>query len=151
MSTIFDELRKSHDLARKYTRTMTSTRSSPSKRKESFLALAIELQAHAAAEERFLYAPCIMHDAGLSESRHALSEHHEHEEMIEKIRSLDPKGKAFIKHAKELSEKIHHHFKDEEKGFFQLSGRILSETQKTKLNKEYIKDYDRMKKKLSNS
>ena len=44
----------------------------------------------------------------------------------------------------------HHHLDEEEKVFFQLSGKILSDTQKNKLAKAYISDYERLKIKYSN-
>ena len=52
-------------------------------RKQLFKNLKVELEAHAAAEEHFLYSPMMMEDAGLSVSRHALSEHHKMEELME--------------------------------------------------------------------
>lgn len=149
METIFEALRESHEIQRRLCRVMTSKRYTPMERKEAFLELAIELDAHASAEERYFYSPLQVHDEALSASRHAVSEHHEAEELVDHIRSLDPKGKAFLGKAKELSKKVHHHLKDEEKGFFQLSGKLLTSTQKTKLTKQYLADYNRMKKKLS--
>ena len=109
----------------------------------------IELHAHEAAEERFLYAPMLMDDAGLDSTRHALHEHHEIDELLEEVQKLDPKGDAWLEKARDLSKKVHHHLHEDEKKFFQVSGKILSATQKAKLAKQYRKDYARMQKVLA--
>ncbi|HMQ26765.1 MAG TPA: FdhF/YdeP family oxidoreductase, partial [Acidimicrobiales bacterium] len=49
----------------------------PPGRRDAFLTLKLELAAHAAAEERFLYAPMLMDDRGIDSARHALAEHHD--------------------------------------------------------------------------
>ena len=90
-----------------------------------------------------------MTDTGLSSSRHALSEHHEVEELIEEMQELGVAHRGWMAKARELSEKVHHHLKEEEKKFFQVSGKILSGAQKTKLAKQYREDFARMHKSLS--
>ena len=150
MTNIYEALRESHDIQRALGKDLIADGVSPGDRKQTFLDLAIELDAHASAEERYFYIPLQQHDEGLTQSRHAISEHHEMEEMVEDLRSLDPSGEAFKKHAKELVEKVEHHLKDEEHGFFQLSGRLLSDDQKSELGTSYIEEYEDMKKKISN-
>jgi hypothetical protein len=86
----------------------------------------------------------MMHDAGLSASRHALHEHHQVDELVEELQALDPAGTAWIDKAKELSHEVHHHLREEEKKFFQVSGKLLSDAQKTRLAKQYRRDYLRM-------
>lgn len=141
---LYDELRASHEIQRSLCRTLTGSRT-PELRREAFRALDVELAAHAAAEERYLYVPMLMHDAGLTVSRHALSEHHEAEEMVEELRGLDPSGAAWRAKARELAHRVRHHLDEEERSFFQLSGRILSNTQKARLAGQYRRDYERLK------
>ena len=69
---IFDAIRESHDLQRDLCRKLTSSRGEPAARELLFLQLKVELMAHAAADERALYVPLLMTDAGLDASRHAL-------------------------------------------------------------------------------
>lgn len=145
MPTIYDALRASHARQRELCRSMTNGRASPSRRRASFADLAIELDAHAAAEERFLYVPMMMLDAGLSVSRHALSEHHEIEELADEVRGLDPASDDFRTQTKELAHLVRHHLDEEEQGFFQLSGRLLSTAEKTQLRQRYLADYERLK------
>jgi len=42
--------------------------------------------------------------------------------------------------AKKLSHEVHHHLKEEENKFFQLSGKILSDRQKSSLAGKYRRD-----------
>ncbi len=145
MTTIYDELRASHARQRQLCSSMVRTQAkNAAKREAVFNELRIELAAHAAAEERFLYAPILMDDMGLNSARHALSEHHEMDELVEGLQALDPAGEAWGTHAIELAHKVRHHLKEEETKFFQVSGKILTEPAKLKLAKQYRKDYERM-------
>lgn len=144
MATIYDALRESHDRQRSLCRSMTTTRSAPEKRRAAFLDLALELEAHATAEERFLYVPMMMIDGGISVSRHALSEHHEIEELTDALRGVDAVTAQFTSGASELSKVVRHHLGEEEKAFFQLSGRLLSGAQKKALRTQYLADYKRL-------
>ena len=91
----------------------------------------------------------MMDDAGLSISRHALAEHHEMEELMEELTTNDPTVQGWLTRAKTLCETVNHHLNEEEKAFFQLSGKILTDAQKTQLAKDYLSDYQRLKIKYS--
>lgn len=147
--TIYDALRESHEIQRSLLRKLLRTKPGTQERISQFKQVRIELEAHEAAEERFLYAPMLLDDMGLISTRHALHEHHEIDELIEDVQKLDSAGDAWIEKAKELSHKVHHHLREEEKKFFQVSGKILSEAQKTRLAKQYRRDYLRMHKLLA--
>jgi len=148
---IYEALRESHEEQRKLCDELIESDPSAHLRSRLFKSLKIELEAHAAAEERFLYCTMMMDDTGLSSSRHALSEHHEIEELLEELTTNDPAKRGWLTHAKTLREKIHHHLNEEETKFFQLSGKILTEKQKASLAKEYSKDYKRLKLKYASS
>jgi len=142
-TTIYDALRESHEKQRGLcTRLVRSA--DPQRRAETFRSLRTELAAHAAAEERYLYVPILMYDMGLNSARHALAEHHEMDELVEDLGKLDPKGEAWAAKAKELSHKVRHHLKEEETKFFQVSGKLLTATQKTQLVRQYRADYQRL-------
>ncbi len=83
MTNIYEAIKESHEIQRSLGKDMTSKDATPQERKQAFLELAIELDAHASAEERKFYIPLQQHDEGLTQSRHAISEHHEAEEMVE--------------------------------------------------------------------
>jgi len=72
--TIYDALRESHEIQRSLCRKLLRAKPGTQDRISLFKQLHTELAAHAAAEERFLYAPVLMHDAGLGSLRHRLHE-----------------------------------------------------------------------------
>jgi len=148
-NNIYEALRESHEIQRSLCRKLLRAAPHSERRKEIYRELKIELAAHAAAEERFLYAPILMDDLGLDPSRHALSEHHEIDELIEDLGKAETQGGSWLAKAKKLSEEVRHHLREEEKKFFQVSGKILSEVQKEKLARQYLKDYQRMKRQLA--
>ena len=148
MPNIFEALRESHEVQRSLCRKLLRSPPHSERRIELFTALRIELAAHAAAEERFLYVPVLMHDAGLHVSRHAQHEHHEIDELVEELQTPDHNGAGWMATAKKLSHEVHHHLREEETKFFQVSGKILTETQKTRLAGQYRRDYARMLKAL---
>lgn len=144
---LYDALRASHAVQRGLLRSLVRIRDAQ-RRQQVFTELRIELAAHEAAEERALYVPMLMDDAGLDASRHALHEHHQIDELVAELQSLAIDGQAWAKKAAELSEKVHHHLREEEKKFFQVSGRILSETQKAREARRYLREHARMVRKL---
>jgi len=145
MRNIYDALRESHVLQRRLCRSLIRPGRTSAARQEIFTALRAELMAHAAAEERFLYVPLMLHDGGLSSSRHALHEHHEIDELLEDLAVHGKRGITWMSNARKLSEKVHHHLREEEKKFFQVSGRMLNERQKRQLLGRYERDYRRLK------
>jgi hypothetical protein len=139
--TIFDDLRSSHEIQRSLARKMTHARSSLETRRAAFLALANELDAHAAAEERHLYVPLLLDDAGLFVSRHALADHHKIEKLVKDLRGLDPAATTFDDLSRQLSHDVRDHLDEEEHGIFQLAGKLLSKTRQTELARAYRAEY----------
>ena len=147
---IYEALRASHELQRALCRQITRIPASqPDKRLAVFRSLKLELAAHAAAEERYLYVPILMDDRGLDPSRHALHEHHLMDELVEGIEALAADGTAWMDQAKALAHRVRHHLKEEETKFFQASGKILSDAQKQQLGRRYLRDHARMLKLLA--
>lgn len=142
---IYEALRESHKEQRRMCDELINSEPDTNARKRIFKSLKVELEAHAAAEERFLYCVMMMDDAGLTSSRHALAEHHEIEEMLEELTTNDPTVAGWLTKAKTLCDQVLHHLEEEETKFFQLSGKILTEKQKVSLANEYSKDYQRLK------
>ena len=147
MQTIFEALRESHEIQRTLCRKLLTVRDF-TMRAEVFSALRVELHAHAAAEERFLYVPLLMKDGGLNSSRHALAEHHDIDELLEDLSTREKRGRAWMATAKKLSRKVHHHLKEEETKFFQVAGKLIASSQKKTLASKYLKELARMRKTL---
>ena len=147
MSTqnIFDALRESHERQRDLYRRLVETSGDTPERQELFAQLKAELAAHELAEDRHFYVPLMQHDAGIDLSRHAISEHHQIDELVESLEDADPATPAWLPLAKKLAEKVEHHLKEEEHRFFQMAGKLLTEKQKTTLASEYLAEYDEAK------
>ncbi|MCW5668465.1 MAG: hemerythrin domain-containing protein [Hydrogenophaga sp.] len=145
MDNIYEALRESHETQRTLCRRLVRTKPEDPRAQEIFKELRIELAAHAAAEERYLYAQILFDDMGLDSSRHALHEHHEIDECVEALEEARNKPEAWPALAKKLSHEVHHHLREEERKFFQLSGKILSDRQKVSLASQYRSDLDRMR------
>ncbi|RMO83311.1 hypothetical protein ALQ33_00364 [Pseudomonas syringae pv. philadelphi] len=139
---IFEALRESHDRQRGYADALIKTHGDSEERAKAYKQLKEELQAHETAEERFFYIPLMAHDNGVDLSRHAISEHHEMDEMMEELDETEMSSPAWLATAKKLSEKVHHHLKEEEQKFFQMAGKLLDEKQKQSLAGEYVKEYE---------
>jgi len=144
METIYDALRESHEVQRSLCRKLLRSKPHTQERRDLFRQLRLELGAHEAAEERHLYVPMLMDDRGLNSSRHALHEHHQIDELIEQMQSIGMEHRGWMAVARHLSHQVHHHLREEEKKFFQVSGTILREGQKTLLARRYRRDYRRM-------
>ncbi|MCT8338915.1 hemerythrin domain-containing protein [Flavobacteriaceae bacterium TK19130] len=137
---IFEAIRKDHDKQRELCRLVTSTSGESKGRKEMWEKLKHELQVHADAEERTFYAPLIHTDKMQDQARHGIAEHHEMDELIEKIDDTDMDSPAWLTYAKQLCDKVEHHLEDEEHSFFQLAGKIFTEEQKTSIAKDYLEE-----------
>jgi Hemerythrin HHE cation binding domain len=144
MRDIYHHLRESHARQRELIVALTHSAPRSEQRTSAFTSLRRELMAHAAAEERFLYVPIMHLDAGLASSRHALSEHHEIDELLEELSVSDKSSRGWLTKAKKLGEEVLHHLEEEEKKFFQVSGKLLSARQKSLLAKSYDRDYQRL-------
>nr|WP_272904044.1 hemerythrin domain-containing protein [Pseudomonas petrae] len=135
-------MRESHDRQRGYADALIQTHGDSEERVEVYKQLKAELQAHETAEERFFYIPLMQYDNGVDLSRHAISEHHEMDEMMEELDETEMSSPSWMATAKKLSEKVHHHLKEEEQKFFQSAGKLLDDQQKQSLAREYHKEYE---------
>lgn len=138
---IFEALRESHDRQRTYADALIQTSGDTPERVEAYKQLKSELQAHETAEERHFYIPLMEFDNGVDLSRHAISEHHEMDEMMEELDETEMSSPAWLATAKKLAEKVHHHLKEEEQKFFQMAGKLLDDEQKETLAGQYVKEY----------
>jgi hypothetical protein len=138
---IFEALRESHDRQRSYADALIQTSGDTPERVEAYKRLKSELQAHETAEERHFYMPLMEFDNGVDLSRHAISEHHEMDEMMETLDAIEMSSPSWLATAKKLSEKVHHHLKEEEQKFFQMAGKLLDDQQKETLAGQYQKEY----------
>lgn len=143
---IFEALRESHQKQRELGEALLKTSGDTPERRDLFERYKNELFAHAVGEDRYFYIPLMMNDAGLNITRHALAEHHEMDELLEELTELEMSNSGWLNKAKKLVETVLHHLDEEEHGFFQQAGKILSDKEKTSLAKQYLKEYEKYKK-----
>ncbi len=144
---IFKALRESHETQRSLMRKLRLSKPG-ARRDDIFRLLRIELAAHEAAEERYLYVDILMDDRGLHSARDALADHHKMDEIVEELRAGNTRDRGWMNIAKKLSKELHEHLHEEETIFFQVSGKILSAAKKVRLAKGYRRDYRQMRTKL---
>lgn len=140
--TIFEAIRKDHDKQRELCKLVTSTSGESKDRKLVWQQLKKELHIHADVEERTFYSPLIHNDMMQEHARHGIAEHHEMDELIEKIDETDMDSPGWLVYAKQLCEKVTHHLEDEEHSFFQLAGKVFTEKEKTDIAKDYQKQME---------
>lgn len=144
---IFEALRQSHDKQRELCDKIVLTKGDSEKRRKLYADLKNELKSHAQAEDRYFYIPLMFDDTGLDITRHALAEHHEMDELMEKIDAMDYSNSHWLVRVKELADTVKHHLEEEEHGFFQQAGKILNDKQKTTMAKQYLDEYEKAKEK----
>ncbi|WP_452219645.1 hemerythrin domain-containing protein [Lacinutrix salivirga] len=135
--TIFEAIRKDHDTQRDLLKKLVNTSGDTKERDEIFKAVKKELEVHADAEERHFYKPLISNDMMQDKARHGIAEHHEIDELIEQLEETNYDSSAWLKIAKDLQDKVEHHLEDEEHKFFQLAGKVFTNTQKQDLSTAY--------------
>ena len=143
---IFEALRESHEKKRDLSEKLIETSGDSKERRALFELLKNELFAHAVGEDRYFYIPLMMTDSGLNITRHALAEHHKMDELLEQLTEMELSNPSWLAVAKKLFDTVHHHLQEEEHGFFQQAGKILSAEQKESLAQQYLAEYKKYKK-----
>lgn len=143
---IFEALRESHQKQRELGEALLQTSGDSPERQALFERYKNELFAHAVGEDRYFYIPLMMTDSGLNITRHALAEHHKMDELLEELTELEMSNPGWLNKAKKLVETVLHHLDEEEHGFFQQAGKILTDKEKTSLAKQYVAEYQKYKK-----
>ncbi|MGJ8664861.1 MAG: hemerythrin domain-containing protein [Patiriisocius sp.] len=139
---IFEAIRADHDIQRELLDQALATSGESKERKQIWKKLKVELKGHEVAEERNFYKQLMDNDMMVEHTRHGIAEHHEIDELIEKVEESDMDTSAWLANLKALDHQVRHHLEDEEKAFFQLAGKVFSEAQKTSLAKEYNKEME---------
>ncbi|WP_203342894.1 hemerythrin domain-containing protein [Vibrio diabolicus] len=140
MKNIFDVLKESHEKQRLLLDALMETSGDSPAREEFYHNLKDELEQHAAAEERFFYAPLIESDKTIDLTRHGIAEHHEIDKMIAQLDATDMSSPAWLNLMKTLRHKVLHHLEEEEQRFFQLAGKVMTDQQKMKLADSYVEE-----------
>ncbi len=138
---IFEALRVSHETQRALAARLLASDPQGPQRHAIFLELKRELMVHETAEERCFYVPLFEHDATVNSSRHAISEHHEIDEMVEELEKQELNAPGWLAAARKMCERVVHHLEEEETKFFQEAGKVLTQAQKLSLAKDYEAEF----------
>ena len=142
MNNIFQVLRSSHNKQRQLLMLLANTQGDSDFRREFYTQLKTELNQHSIAEERYFYAPLIEADMTIEHARHGIAEHHKIDKLITRIDNSDFSSSSWLIHLKELKHLVEHHLEEEEKIFFQLAGKVMTEEQKKTLAKKYEQEME---------
>jgi hypothetical protein len=134
---IFQAIRKDHEKQRLLMKILVETSGDCESRQDFFSQLKEELKQHAKAEERHFYSPLMESNKTIEESRHGIAEHHEIEEIVDKLEKTDMSSSAWLHYMKKLQELVLHHLDEEEQTFFKHADAVLSDKQKDELAKDY--------------
>jgi hemerythrin-like domain-containing protein len=138
---IFEALRVSHQTQRELYARLLADIGDREERDRVFQELKHELVAHETSEERCFYVPLFEHDSTVDAARHAISEHHQMDEMVEDLESMDSGSAAWREGVKKLCDKIEHHLTEEEQKFFPQARRVLPDGQREELGKRYEAEF----------
>ncbi len=142
-ATIFEALRADHDKQRTLVDLLVKTHGESDGRAELFERLSAQLEAHAAAEERYFYVPLMQHDLTQEAARHSVAEHKELDDYLEQLQDYDMSGSQWIQTARVLAERLVHHLDEEEREVFPVAGKALADDEKLALAAEYTADMQR--------
>lgn len=140
MNNIFEALRESHDKQKHLLNLLANTTGDSDTRRDFYHQLKVELSQHAIAEERYFYTPLINADMTIEHARHGIAEHHKIDKLIEQLDNRDFSSPTWLSDLKKLQHLVEHHLEEEEKTFFQLAGKIMTNKQKTVLAQKYQKE-----------
>ena len=141
--TIFEAIRDDHDTQRTLIDLVVETEGASDGREELWAKLKVELEAHAAAEERYFYVPLMEHDVTQDAARHSVAEHKELDDFVEQLEGYDMAGPQWVQTARELRERLLHHLAEEESEVFPVAGRVIDDDEKERLAGEYTSDMER--------
>jgi hemerythrin-like domain-containing protein len=144
-TTIFEALRADHDIQRAMADELLATTGASDERRDGFTQLVTELKAHATSEERHFYVPLMQDDLTQEKARHSVAEHHEMDELIEKLEGYDLGASQWLVTYRELHHMVHHHLDEEEQEIFQVAGKALSASAKTSLAVDYEREMHRQR------
>ncbi len=127
-----------HAIQRDLIEQLLATEGDSEDRRHLFKRLKQELKIHADAEERHFYVPLIEIDRTQDDARHGIAEHHEIEELVEQVEEAEFDSSGWLKHAKNLADKVLHHLEEEEQDYFPKANEVLSDEQAEEMGDQYL-------------
>lgn len=126
---IYKAIKEDHDIQRGLIEKIKETSEGSDQRNSLWEELKKELEVHAVAEERYFYSPLIDTDEMQEDARHGIAEHHEIDELIQKVDKADMSSSDWKVTMDKLAKTVLHHLKDEEEEFFDKAKDIYDNTE----------------------
>lgn len=135
---IYTAIKEDHEVQRELIEKIKNTKNKgKEKRLKAYNQLKVELKAHEVAEERCFYKPVIKTDKMIEDARHGMAEHHEMDEIMEKLEDIKVDTDTWFDMVEKLCHKVDHHLKDEEGEFFSHAKKVYSDEKAEKLAEKY--------------
>lgn len=135
--TVFEELEVEHNAQRTLMRLMLKTNEGTQGRVQLFQRFREALEAHAAAEDRVLYAPLLADVMGRRHAAHSIEEHEEMRDMLESLAQTPPDSPEWLPRAQKLVDRNRHHIAEEERDIFPIARKALSDAQLSTMARRY--------------
>jgi hypothetical protein len=107
-------------------------------RRELFSKIRLELLAHAKAEQEIFYSRLKEFDATRELAEHGEDEHHEMEDMIDRLYTMGYEGDDWAELFEELDSSVRDHVKEEESEMFDGAEQVLTRNELEALATMYI-------------
>lgn len=123
MPHVTEKLHQDHEKVEQMFKKLQATGKSAEKTRQNLCQqIATELRAHMEFEEKVFYPALRQAGDGAGDKvRHAIHEHDEAKQLLEKLEQCDPKSDDFLDLAAQLQEAIEHHVREEEDTIFELA------------------------------
>ena len=133
MATIFDSLRLDHDDQRSLLERLDATEGDTKERRDLFARLRIELEAHAAIEERVFYSELLGQKESRKQAAHSIGEHEEQRDALQELSEIEFSSPGWLASFRKLKHRVEHHVGEEEREIFPLAGRVLGDEEKRRM------------------
>lgn len=134
---VFEELTDDHDKQRTLIDLVGKTKGDSDGRHELFERLAVELKAHAKAEERIVYSRLLKSREAQDRTVHSIHEHEVMDDLIEDLLRTDRSSPGWKSTFDTLAHKVLHHVEEEEQDTFADGRAVLSDGDAADLGREF--------------
>lgn len=138
-TTIFDSLKQDHDAHRQLLSKLTDAKGDQERRGKLFEQFAVEVTAHAAAEEETLYATMLARPDLREDAQHSVSEHKEIDDYFEELDGLEVDSPAWDSKFEEMKKRYLHHIDEEEEEMFPDAAKELTAQEEATLAATFAK------------
>ncbi|HAG92000.1 MAG TPA: hypothetical protein DCL41_09015 [Bdellovibrionales bacterium] len=133
MESIFQVLKKDHDLQREILNDLVDENLSAARRDELYERLRFEIKRHSKFEEKYFYRVLMKDERTRNHVRQCVSDHHVMTEILEDLDSLSRESNGWRMKVKTLRDIFSHHLDREEKSLFEKAKEVLDPAQMSQM------------------